>query len=570
MPPAWRPPIRGVSALIEEGRPGSGNPVARTGPPPKDIVGVVRAAMEAMLPAVLEKLGYPAAHGANAAQRVARMSPQVPATAQERRPRSGALPTAVVQEGAWTTVQSAKARKRARAARRAAAAPATAMDSRQQRQPNRVTVFTMEQEADIVSYLTAMEAKLFGMTIFDLREIAFQLAEKNNIDHPFKDTAAGLDWAYGFMKRNPSLSLRIPEATSATRAMGFNKVVVANFFKLLEETITNNEITPDRIYNCDKTGFTVNPKTQSKIIAKKGRRQVGAITSAERGQTVTAEICFSAAGVFVPPMLIFSRVRMQNEFEIGLPPSALAVSHESGWMTKELFVVWFKKFIAFSGASHSRKVLLLFDGHSTHTKNLELIDLARENGVILLCFPPHCSHKLQPGDVSFMKPLMTYYADETRKFLRTNPGKVVTIRQIAPLFGAAFIRAATTSTALNGFKKTGIWLLDPNIFTDIDFMPSTTTDIEILESSTSNNDEELPTPVPGPSTSSSFGEKTLQEIMPIPKVQAQSAPRASRKRSVTAILTLSPYRQSLQETEDSKKAKQEKKLQRESKLKHLN
>lgn len=430
------------------------------------------------------------------------------------------------------------------------------------------TVFTMEQEAEIVSYLTAMEAKLFGMTIFDLREIAFQLAEKNNIDHPFKDTAAGLDWAYGFMKRNPSLSLRTPEATSAARAMGFNKVVVANFFKLLEETITNNEITPDRIYNCDETGFTVNPKAQSKIIAKKGRRQVGAITSAERGQTVTAEICFSAAGVFVPPMLIFPRVRMQNEFEIGLPPSAFAVSHESGWMTKELFVVWFKKFIAFSGASHSRKVLLLFDGHSTHTKNLELIDLARENGVILLCFPPHCSHKLQPGDVSFMKPLMTYYADETRKFLRTNPGKVVTIRQIAPLFGAAFIRAATTSTALNGFKKTGIWPLDPNIFTDIDFMPSTTTDIEILESSTSNNDEELPTPVPGSSTSSSFGEKTLQEIMPIPKVQAQSAPRASRKRGATAILTLSPYRQSLQETEDSKKAKQEKKLQRESKLKH--
>lgn len=170
-------------------------------------------------------------------------------------------------------------------------------------------------------------------------------------------------------------------------------------------------------------GLTVNPKGHSKVVALKGRRQVGTVTSAERGQTVTAEICISAAGCYVRPMLIYPRKRMQQEFETG-PPGAWAEVYETGWVTKELFLIWFKKFVAFTGASKERPVVLILDGHKAHTKNLELIDFARDNGVSLLCLPPHCSHHLQPLDVAFMKPLSKYYEDEIRTWLRTNPGKV--------------------------------------------------------------------------------------------------------------------------------------------------
>ena len=55
--------------------------------------------------------------------------------------------------------------------------------------------------------------------------------------------------------------------------------------------------------------------------------------------------------------------------------------------------------------------------------NMEVIDLARANGVVLLCLPPHCSHKMQPLDVSFMKPLSIYYDQELEKWLRNHPGR---------------------------------------------------------------------------------------------------------------------------------------------------
>lgn len=142
------------------------------------------------------------------------------------------------------------------------------------------------------------------------------------------------------------------------------------------------------------------------------------------------------------------------------------------------------KFIAFSRATKEDPVLLLFDGYSSHAKNLPVINAARENGVILLCCPPHCSHKLQPCDVSFMKPLSTYYEDEVRKWLRCNPGKVVTLGNISSLFGAAFIHATNMKTAMKCFEVTGIWPPNNNVLSDEDFLPSMVTDIVPSTSST--------------------------------------------------------------------------------------
>ncbi|XP_041377957.1 mucin-5AC-like [Gigantopelta aegis] len=145
-------------------------------------------------------------------------------------------------------------------------------------------------------------------------------------------------------------------------------------------------------------------------------------------------------------------------------------------MQMDLFVSWFKHFVKSSGASKDNPVLLILDGHATHTKNLEVIDLARENGVVLLCLPPHCSHRMQPLDVSFMKPLSTYYDQELEKWLRNNTGRVVTTFQIAELFGKEYMKSATALTAANGFRRTGIYPTDRDAFLPHEFAAADATD----------------------------------------------------------------------------------------------
>ena len=43
-------------------------------------------------------------------------------------------------------------------------------------------------------------------------------------------------------------------------------------------------------------------------------------------------------------------------------------------------------------------VVWIFDGHYSHI-SLELIKLARDNNIHLLCLPPNTTHILQPLDV---------------------------------------------------------------------------------------------------------------------------------------------------------------------------
>lgn len=480
------------------------------------------------------------------------------------------------------------------------------------------TVFTTEEEYLLVDYILKMEERLFGLTSYDLRLLAYQWAEKLGKHHTFnKDhKIAGKDWLSGFKSRHRQLTLRKPEATSAARAAAFNKVNVGKFFDLLTRVVDENKLTPDRIYNCDETGVTVVPKHRSKILSLRGRKQVGCLTSAERGNTITIEVCFSAAGAYMPPLFVFPRVRGNDQLMNDCPPGAWAEYHSSGWMQSDIFVSWFKKFVAWSHASKDSPVLLLLDGHFTHTKNMALIDYARDNGVIMLCFPPHCTHRLQPLDVSFMKPLSVFYDQEVAVWLRSNPGRVVSQFQIAKLYGNAFVRAATMTTAVNGFRKTGVWPLNPAVFVDHDFAPSETTDRKheptvvqdtqhvavqdpkptadqgmadpVFFQGSERIAAQVPDPVPCQVVLESVTPKSQllskltcspEDILPIPSCSGIRSNKKPRKHGKTAVITESPYKselqveinvkaeKELQKIEKSKKREEEKKNIQEKKIK---
>lgn len=244
----------------------------------------------------------------------------------------------------------------------------------------KTTVFSNEEELQLVAYLKKMEARLFGLTTSDLRRLAYQWAERMGKNHCFKEEkgTAGKDWLSGFLNRHQDLSIRKPENTRAARAMGFNRVAVSQFFSLLTNVLDKFRFGPEKIWNCDETGISVVPKTRSKVISRRGRKQVGALTSAERGTTVTVEVCFNAAGTYMPPMFIYPRKRMNQELMNDCSPGAWAECHPSGWMQTDIFSEWFKKFVDFTGASKESPVLLLLDGHHTHTKRWAHCSYAEE------------------------------------------------------------------------------------------------------------------------------------------------------------------------------------------------
>ena len=112
-------------------------------------------------------------------------------------------------------------------------------------------------------------------------------------------------------------------------------------------------------------------------------------------------------------------------------------------MNGEVFSEWLEHFIKFTKSTLEKKVLLILDGHKSHTHSIKALQRASDCGVMMISLPPHTSHRLQPLDLCFFKPLKTYYYQEVSKWLRNHPGRAVTQYQISQLFGFAYGKAAS-------------------------------------------------------------------------------------------------------------------------------
>lgn len=108
----------------------------------------------------------------------------------------------------------------------------------------------------------------------------------------------------------------------------------------------------------------------TKVIAMKDKRAVASLTSAERGCLVTVVTCMNAAGHYVPPWVVFPRKNMQIELMDGMPPGSVYACHVSGWIQTDVFTQWFRHFISITKPTEECPVLLILDGHYSHTRNL--------------------------------------------------------------------------------------------------------------------------------------------------------------------------------------------------------
>lgn len=474
----------------------------------------------------------------------------------------------------------------------------------------RKPVLSPELENELVQYALSMEERFFGLRARDVKRLAFQLAIRNNLAHPFngENKSAGKKWLRLFFKRHPQLSMRTPQGMSAARIKGFTAENVSTFFDLYEPEYNKLQDPFQRIFNVDETGITVVQHKHSKVISLRGKKQVSSLTSAERGKLITVVTCMNASGVYVPPLFIFPRKNMKAELMIGAPSGAVAECHISGWVQTDIFTRWFKHFIKFTKPNASDPVLLVLDGHYSHTRNIELIDLAKKNHVTIICLPPHSTNKMQPLDVAFMSPLKTYYAQEIENWLRENKLSTVSPYAVAGIFGKAYNRAAALETSCNGFRKTGLVPLNRNIFRDHEFgvhevehitadhppiqgheteeltqenltdsTNLTEPDVEIEEeeqinntgrltaSSSEENDEIVLSPVSAsvreqrtPSPVSATSKNILvspADICPLPSYKKQSTTKVNSRTGKAAIITLTPYKDDLQESSEKRKKK---------------
>lgn len=398
-----------------------------------------------------------------------------------------------------------------------------------QKHLGRASVLGPDTEKKLVDYILDFEKQGVGLSVMEIREIAFEYAEKFDLDHPFdqNNKRAGEDWWQGFYKRNKDkISIRKPESLSLARSRGMNREAIKKYFGLLEgqlkELGIENE--PSCVWNCDESGLSLVPDTKC-IVGEKGKRNVYQITSGERGVLTTVLPCYNAAGDYIPPMIVFKGKRVGEKMRADLPAGALVTCSDSGYMDKDLFYSWIKHFSELR-RNGDKPALLILDGHGSHSRSIRALEYAKANNIHILCLPPHTTHWTQPQDRSFFKPLKTYHAHECRKLMRE--GAAITRNDFGKVFTPAYLKTATQAIAVKSFECTGIYPFNRDIFPD-----SAIPDNEAQNAEKDSQQGATPTKDKGESdagTSVARDEQQLTDQIPNGGQESNEAPENGKQR----------------------------------------
>lgn len=125
-------------------------------------------------------------------------------------------------------------------------------------------------------------------------------------------------------------------------------------------------------------------------------------------------------------------------------------------------------------------MLLLLDQQSTHL-SIESFNSTKENGIIMVSFPQYCSHKLQPLNRKIFKSLKEHINFAPDTWILNNPNHTMNIFNIPEVVTVAYPLAMTSINIQAGFKCTGIFPYNNDVFSDSDFESNLITNEPPLE-----------------------------------------------------------------------------------------
>lgn len=174
----------------------------------------------------------------------------------------------------------------------------------------RTTVLSPEEEKQLKSCIEMLCQVGFSPTRNQLLSLVKDYVENNNVKNPFLDNKPGFDWLKGFMERN-KLSMQKANMISAARmAATSNPFIVYDFFDVVGNIIEEKNLTAEKIWNCDESGFPTDPK-KCKVVSIKGKTAYKVTCGAGRENITTLAVC-NAAGRALDPLIIFQGKNLQT------------------------------------------------------------------------------------------------------------------------------------------------------------------------------------------------------------------------------------------------------------------
>ncbi|XP_005173216.1 uncharacterized protein si:rp71-1d10.8 [Danio rerio] len=328
--------------------------------------------------------------------------------------------------------------------------------------PGRKPFIPVESERELANLLTSLVERGFLLRKTDVQSLAFEFAKINGIQGFSEDKQkAGYYWFEGFMKRNPGLQIKKPEAISPATTM--NEKELSSWFRMYKVTLDALGIKdiPSHIWKCDLS--ELQDIFLSEQYVNEGEDPCFQINTEGETEEISALLAaFNACGTFAP-LIIFKGSMVRNEWLSASLENMCMRASESGWITADMFNEWGEMFVAQLPKDDTRPHLLLLDDQSRHVFNLSFLSLMNQNNVEVICYPA-----LQQSSQALFQSLKHNWCEAiTNQWHPQHEDMKLPKGHYCSVFMETWKKTATVERAQSGFRTMGMFPI--NEFASIEY-----------------------------------------------------------------------------------------------------
>ena len=302
----------------------------------------------------------------------------------------------------------------------------------------------------LVDYLTELKVPLDG---FDIRRIVKTLLDSVRITNKiFNDNMPGVDWEYGFIKQH-NLTKRIADNVRAKLAEVTPELVNAFFDEL---SVSLEGVLPENMYNYDETNLTDDPDSKT-VIVRRGKNRIERKQEHSK-QAISTMFCGSAAGKFLPCMVIYKAKNTYPEWIQGAPKGTIFDCSKKGWFDGRLFALWvFKVFVP--SLEGPGPFALIGDNLGSHFSK-EVVAKCKEMNILFITLVPNSTHLTQPLYVAVFRLLKSVWRRLLGEWRKESRQKGVLQKNHFPLLLQRLYNSLKGENIVSGFKACSIYPLD--------------------------------------------------------------------------------------------------------------
>ncbi|KAF5347471.1 hypothetical protein D9758_015051 [Tetrapyrgos nigripes] len=255
---------------------------------------------------------------------------------------------------------------------------------------------TEAEERIIADHIVKLGNRAQGPTELQIEEFANHILFNK---YGEKYEKVGKRWLYDFYARHPEIDTYWSKSLDTQRAGALNEHVVEHWFVYVKTNVIDVGILPEDWYGMDENNCPRGNLAKERVAGgsrKKTQHQQG---GANR-ENVIGIVTICGDGTVLWPTLIFKGANLWTAWCKNNIANATFSASLKGWTDLELTIDWlvnhFDPQTREKAQGHTRA--LFMDGHSSHFTE-PVIQFALANGIVVIGYPPHCTHALQGLDV---------------------------------------------------------------------------------------------------------------------------------------------------------------------------